>query len=95
MLKRYEQLQDHLSGLESMEFDELSLAPSHNRRIDRVIEDLEVFESVTKELQKDVRLISDVRALFDAVVDRFLSTTSRLGAWAEIVANPQFDSAAG
>ena len=62
MLKRYKQLQHHFSSLESIEIDELSSAPFQNRRIDRIIEDLEVFESVTEELQKDVTSISDVRA---------------------------------
>ena len=50
-------------------------------------------ESVTKKLQCDSTKLDEVRALFDATIDAFTETSSRMKSTARIVHCPIFESA--
>lgn len=54
---------------------------------------LKDLNSVTCKLQDDCTTISDVRKLFDAVIDKFPETSSRLKPDAEIVRDDAFEAA--
>ena len=82
-----------MPDLNSDEVDNLSLLISENRRVDTILKKLSIFESVWKELQKEITTISHVHALFDALIDEFPSTASRLSANAKIVYFSKFESA--
>ena len=68
-----------------MDLYELSLSVSQNRKLDSILKRLEILESVTKELQKEKTSVSDVRAVFHAIVEEFARTKSRIYAKAGIV----------
>ena len=93
MIVRYVRLKDFLPALDSDEIDALSLTPFENRRVDTLLQQLELLESVTKVLQDDTTTMSDVRAVFDAVMDKFPETSCRLTSSAEIVHSPLFEGA--
>ena len=92
MLSRYKELKEFLPGLHSDEIDEFLLSIPENRRFDFIIERLKTFECVSKELQKDKTSISDVRIIFDTLIDRFASTANQLGSNATIVHCKHFES---
>lgn len=93
MMKRYKQLSPFFSDIDSSEIVELALSPSELRTLDALLNKLKVFESVSKVLQKDRTSIGDVRAVFDAIIDEFPSTSNRLGSYSAIVHCPHFESA--
>ena len=93
MLRRYCQLQKYLPKLNSAEVDELQSTVSENRRVDALVTRLNDLDEVTKKLQCDSTTVSDVRDLFNAVIDVFPETAFRLSSTAEIVHGPVFESA--
>ena len=58
--------------LNSAEIDELQPTVSENRRFDALFKRLNDLDEVMKKLQCDSTTLSDVRALFNAVIDDFL-----------------------
>ena len=92
MLSHYKELKEFLPGLHSDEIDEMLLSIPEDRRVYVIFEKLKTFECVTKELQKDKTSISDVRIIFDALIDQFQSTANRLGSNATIVHCKDFES---
>ena len=48
----------------------------YNRRVNALLEQLLFLESVTKALQQDSTTVSDTRALFDAVIEKYPDTTN-------------------
>lgn len=93
MMARYVELRGFLPQFDSMEVDEMSLSPQENRRVDTIMERLKDFESVTKALQKDDTSLSEVRAIFDEVIDKLPETDCRLSSTANIVHCVWFESA--
>ena len=93
MLKRYVQIRQFLSCLNSDEIDALTLTSSENRRVESLILQLQPFESVTQALQDESLTVSDAQALFDAVIEKYPDTAERLTSSAEIVHCPNFESA--
>ena len=93
MLKRYVELRQFLPSLMSNEIDSLSLNPAKNRRVDYLLQQMEKLESVTKALQRNDTTISDVRAMFDAVVESYPETSGKLSSRAAIVHCAEFESA--
>ncbi len=66
--------------------------PREDIQIDELIVLLRDLDSVTKALQKDSVTLLECRVLFDAVIQKIPSTTSRLNPNADIVCSPQFES---
>ncbi len=64
-----------------------------NRAVDRLHALLSDLDSVTKSLQRDNITMSQVRTLFDAVIDEHPSTKEYLQADAAIVLHPNFKTA--
>lgn len=93
MVSRYMLIKEFLRKLDSDEVDNLCPTPAENRRIEALLKQLKVLESVTKMLQEESTSVSDVRAMFDAVIEEFPETTDRLTSSAEIVHSPLFESA--
>ena len=93
MLLRYNRLKDFLPKLNSSDIDSLCLSSSENRRVDTLLTNLKELESVTKILQAESTKLSDVRGLFDAVIDSYPETTSKLTSFASIVHSPVFKAA--
>lgn len=92
MLSRYVRLREFLPNLNCYEIDELSLSVAENRRVDMLLVQLEPLDEVTKLLQSESTTVSDARALFDAVIQKYPDTTSRLASSAKIVHCPNFES---
>eukprot|EP00171_Calliarthron_tuberculosum_P001888 IDg1888t1 len=93
MLRRYQRIRDCLQKLDSLDVDRLCLTSADNRRVDSLMCQLDDLESVTKALQDDSTTMSDVRGLFDAVIDRYPETACKLTSSASIVHNPIFENA--
>ena len=93
MVQRYVELREYLALLESDEVDALSLTPAENRRADALLLQLKPLESVNKVLQTNSTTVSDARALFDAVIQKYSDTTNRLSSSAGIVHSPDFENA--
>lgn len=70
----------------------MSLTLAENRRVYYLFENLKLFESVAKALQKYVTLPSDVRAIFDAGTSENPSLSGGLSANASIVLFKLFES---
>ena len=71
MIKRYAELRDYLPDMNSTIVDSYCLSPSEIRHVDKLLLQLESLDSVTKELQREITTMSDVRALFDGVIEEF------------------------
>jgi len=92
MLLRYKQLQEFLPKLESSEINELLLTPQEDVSVDLLLKELKDIDSVTKILQARCTTLSDVRALFDALIDQYPNMKPFLKADANIVHSKQFES---
>ena len=64
MIIRYLSWREVLPELQSSEIDASALTVSKEKRIDRLIKQLTLLESVTKKLQEKETAVSDSRALF-------------------------------
>ena len=93
MIARYLQIRTFLPSLDSTEADDMNLTTTENRRLEALFESLKLFESVGKALQCDKTKLSDVRAIFDAIIDDHPGRAQRLSSTANIVQCPWFDSA--
>lgn len=96
MLKRYIDIKDVLPELGMPEIDDLLLIEEDHIQVVSTCKKLEDIDSITKKLQDPTISISDTRALFDGMIERFSSMDcmkQRLGPKAAIVENPQFESA--
>ena len=93
MLVRYQELREYIPLLHLPEVSSLALSQSENALIDALVLRLKDLESVCKQLQREHTSVSDTRALFDAVIDKYPETNVRLNADAKIVADASFESA--
>lgn len=94
MCKRYVEIRDYLSSLDSAEMDDMSLTVSANRKLDSLLICLNDLESVANSLEHDSTTLCNMRALFDAVIDDFPQTVNRVSVNAGIVFSSAFESAA-
>lgn len=92
MLKRYQELSDFISKLDEVEIDELMPRQADNRRIESDTNELLKLLSVTWRTKENNGGMTNVRGLFDSVVDEFLVTSSRLSTMASTTHNPTFES---
>lgn len=93
MIKRFCDLREVLPKLGSETIDDLTPNNTQCRKIEAVLTKLSDLESVTKVLQDDSISISDVKHLFEEVVTSFESTNDKLRPDADIILNPEFESA--
>ena len=92
MLERYQRLREFLPNLRSHEIDMLLLSLVEDREVDSLSLRLKDLDSVTRALQKEGFTLSELRALFDVVLDKYPETKARLGASAAIVESKSFES---
>ena len=78
MVNRYIRFREFVEQTESVEIDEMMLMPSENRKVDVLIEKLKDYESVSKASQIDVTTLSDVRTMFDELIEEDPCTEGRL-----------------
>lgn len=90
MLDRYKEIKDFIPSLNSRELDEYTLTSGENRQVDALVVQMRNLESVIKRLQNDRTTISDVRDLFNMVIDDYEETEVRLSCTADIVQSPSF-----
>lgn len=90
MLLRYNRIREFSPSLYSVEIDSMSLSSPENRRMDDLMVDLKDFESVSKALQREATRLSDVRAIFDAIIDDYSNTGHRISPTVDIVHCPGF-----
>ena len=93
MLQSYAKLRKFLSSLERDELQQMVLSPFNYRRYDLLIDMLCPFYSVSRALKDDTTTMSDLRTLFDAVIDEFPETANRLNSSAHIVLYSEFEKA--
>lgn len=93
MLRRYAELRPVLQTINISEVTELFPSNSEHVQLLDLISALGDLESVSKKLQENQTNMADVRALFDAVIDKFPDFKSRLGPNAPIVYDKHFESA--
>ncbi len=66
---------------------------TESKQIDTMCATLSEFNSVTKTLQRDNVTLAEARILFDAVIDNYSNTKSKLDSNARIVRYPHFEVA--
>ena len=93
MMLRYQRIREFVPTLDSEELDDLMLLSSESRRLDAMVDQLKNVESVTKTLQDTATTMSDVRDMFDSIMEDYPETEIRLSATAPIVHKPTFESA--
>ncbi|ETL27883.1 hypothetical protein L916_18647 [Phytophthora nicotianae] len=91
MVARYVRIRDEIKQVDAV-FDLIPKAAMHHK-IEALLGDLQVFHSVTIKLQSKDLSLADVRVLFDSILQRFPSLTSKLGVTASIVLSPVFEAA--
>lgn len=74
------------------EVDDLSLSLAENRRAYLTLVNLEVFEPISKSLKKESTTISDVRGIFNAVIEDYFTNKDKISANPRIVQCPDFES---
>lgn len=89
----YENIEGHFDDLKSDVVDDLRLSAVEKRRFASLMANLRNLESVTNTLQQDSTTVHDVRVMFDAVIEEYPQTHSKLAANASIVHSPIFESA--
>ena len=93
MVIRYNTIKDLLPQLNSKEIDELCLSSAETRRIGTLLDDMIDCNSVRKDLQSESVTLSDVRGLFDAIIERFSETKDNISEAAGITYSLLFESA--
>jgi hypothetical protein len=91
MVKRFFELEEHL---DSRDAELIPFIPSRReeQELRNILNDLKVFESVSKKLQEaDINLLTH-RKLFDAIISKYPQTREYLGSASCIVHSPNFES---
>lgn len=97
MIRRYQKIKQFIPELDlpakyQSEMDDYVPTHRENKTIDSLCEICGDLDSVTKMLQKDNMTLAHVRVLFNAVIEKFPCTESRLKHDASIVHNVNFES---
>ena len=93
MIRRYDEIRDHLPALNLPEINELLLDEDDELMVATLLKKLRGLDSGTKQLQSENVTIAEARGLFDAVMEKHPSTSSRLRPDADIVSDTAFESA--
>ncbi len=92
MLERFIQLSNNV--FHDWDDDDIPLLNNRDiRTVTKIYEQYSQLDLITKTLQSDTTTCREVRILFDAVIQEYLISRSRLASNAKIVHNPQFESA--
>ncbi|POM79032.1 Hypothetical protein PHPALM_3369 [Phytophthora palmivora] len=91
MVARYVRIHDAVKKVEAV-FDLISPAVHH--RIEALLADLQIFNSVTVKLKMEYLSLAEVRALFNCVMQRFPSMKPYSKVSANVVHSPVFEAAA-
>ncbi|KUG02223.1 hypothetical protein AM587_10000365 [Phytophthora nicotianae] len=91
MINRYFKLLEHIDPTDDALVDVLP-APACNKRLLSLLKDLKKVESVSKALQGEHVSLADVRVWFDGLITVKPHYASYLGAHADIVHSPDFES---
>lgn len=91
----YDNIKDHLRDLQSEDVDDMFLTAAEDRRFDSFFQELKHLESVTMAVQSESTTVHDVRVLFDAVMEKYPETTTKLSSTANIIHSPVFETAIG
>ncbi len=92
MLHRFQRIKAFITKLEIPDIDEHVPTYREQKHMDSLCAKLQDLDSVTKALQRDSLTISEVRELFDAVIEKFPHTETRLSSNAKIVRDPAFET---
>ena len=92
MLHRYCELHGIIEELEIDGIEELVLSKRENKKIEELCVQFRELDSVTQHLQSEECTISEVRLLFDGVIEAYPRTNSRLNANADIIRNRNFET---
>ncbi len=93
MLSRYQDIKEYIPDLQIDEMIDLIPTPREERTLERLLNQFQVFDSITKVLQRSSITCSEVRVLFDRMIEKFPETQSRLSSTANIVHDVAFESA--
>jgi len=93
MLARYAQLRDFLRAIGDDGMDLLHLNPREDKAVDALLGEMTEWDSITVALQRDSMTVAQARDLFDFVCFEYPAMVGRLGADADIVAMPGFETA--
>jgi len=88
MIGRFFQIKDAIEKIDTVE--EFGPNLKEVKRLEKLLSDLDVLHTVTIKLQDNNLDMSDTRALFDAVISQFFSTSKYLSPNANIVDYPGF-----
>ena len=92
MLSRYVQLSSVIPKIQVKGIVDLIPTLREDLVIKRMVEDMRELDSVTKALQRESLTLSDVRLLFDAILEKYPKEGSRLKSDAATVQNLDFES---
>ncbi len=85
------ELRPHLSEFDECDFDIKLPTPHEEKHIDSLCNKFAELNNVTKALQRSNITMSEVRSLFDQVIEEFPITEFRLGPKAKTVHQPEFE----
>lgn len=91
MLLRYVKLNEYIPQPDSVEIDALCLNVAENRPIEGITSQFDILESVTNRLKDPNTSASDVRDMFDVMMNDFRSTAQRLRPDADIKRSTNFE----
>lgn len=93
MLNRYMKMKDHLEASDIDEIQELILERKENQEIETLMHLMKSLDSITICLQRDNAKLSEVRVLFDTVINLVPELNDRLKSDADIVECINFETA--
>ena len=92
MLERYQKIKVFLPELRLEAVDSLMLSYLEEREVENLNSHMSDLDSVTRALQNSEITLSQVRCLFDSVIEKFPETASYLSASSKIVQDPDFEA---
>ncbi len=92
MMPRFQRIKAFITELEIPDIDENVPNYHEQKHVDALCAKLQDLDSVNTALQGDSLTISEVRALFDEVIENFRHTETRLSSSVKIVRDPAFES---
>ena len=88
-----QRLHEFIPLLQLDSIDKTTPTSRQNRDKDSLVNQLKDLDSVTKSLQRDYATLTDVRVLFDTVIEEYPETKERLKQNADIVFDAVFERA--
>lgn len=92
ILKRFIEIREFLPNLKNEELDKIIPTPQFGRKVEKLCKHMEIIESVTKELQSEKTKTSEVRVLFDNIIEKFPIPSDRISSDAAIIHHFDFES---